>query len=78
MREPFCIWASLRENLTLLHSNNKVAVHPPHLRSLISTVVIRYLESILILNSVAEQLGFILVKKLKKGFLATRHILCDM
>ena len=39
--------ASMRENLTL-HANNKGADQPAHERSLISTFVIPYLESIVV------------------------------
>ena len=41
------IWASTRETLTLLLANNKDTDQPAHTRSLISTLVIRYLKSIL-------------------------------
>ena len=36
-----------RDILTLLHANNKVADQPAHPRSLVSTFVIRFLESII-------------------------------
>ena len=35
-----------RENMTLLHANNKVADQPAHLLSQISTIVIPLLKSI--------------------------------
>ena len=47
----------MRENLTLLHANNKVAYQPVHLRSLISVFVIHYLKSLVVkhaLNTVWE------------------------
>ena len=40
-------WASMRENLSLGFANNKGADQPARSRSLISTFVIRFLESIL-------------------------------
>ena len=42
------IWAPLLESLTLLYANNKGADQPVHPRSLISTFVIHYLESIVV------------------------------
>ena len=39
------IWASVRENMNLLHVNNKGIDQPAHLRSLISMIVIHSLES---------------------------------
>ena len=39
------IWASTRETLTLLLANNKGTDQPAHTRSLISTIVTRYLKS---------------------------------
>ena len=42
----YLIWAKTRENLTLLHTNNKGADQPVHLGSLISTFIIHSLESI--------------------------------
>ena len=41
------VWASIHENLALFYVNNKGADQPAHLRSLISTFVIRYLDSII-------------------------------
>ena len=41
------VCASMQENLTLLHVKNKGADQPAHLRSLISTFVIRYIASII-------------------------------
>ena len=41
------IWATSRENLFLPYANNKGADQPAHLRSLISTFVIRCLDSII-------------------------------
>ena len=38
-------WLSTRENLTLVYANNKGANQPSYPRSLISALVIRYLES---------------------------------
>ena len=35
-----------RENLTLLDANNKCAEQPAHLRSLISALVVHFLESV--------------------------------
>ena len=40
------IWASMRENLSLGVGNNTGADQPAHPRSLISTFVFRFLESI--------------------------------
>ena len=62
------IWASLRENHLVGFVSNKGADHPAHPRSLISTFVICFLESIISrlttskisnfnLVSVAEQVG---------------------
>ena len=41
-------YASVRENLTLLHQNSKNANPPAYPRSLISDFVIRYLETIVV------------------------------
>ena len=41
-------WASMRENLIFLHANNKGADQPAHSRSLLSAVVVRSLERIVI------------------------------
>ena len=41
------IWASLQENMSSLFANNKGADQPVHPLSLISTFVIRLLESII-------------------------------
>ena len=69
------------------YANNKGAVRPAHLRSLMSTFVIRCLDNIisilakskisrLYLSSVAEQLGLGLTwsQTLKTGFLVKRLI----
>ena len=42
------IWASMQENLTLMHKNNNSADLPGHPRSLISTLLIHYVESIVL------------------------------
>ena len=76
-----------QENLALLHVNKKSADQPAHLHSLISTFVIRYLESIganhapckisiFQLVYVAEQLGLslTLLESLKTGFLMSMPI----
>ena len=78
-----------RENLFMLYANNKGADRPAHPRSLISTFVIRCLDSIiplvsiskissLQLASVAEQAGLSLLwmQTRKTGFLVTRLISC--
>ena len=41
-------WVSKRENWTLLHVENKSVDQPGHLRGLISTYVILYVESIVV------------------------------
>ena len=77
----------MRENLTLLHSNNKGADQPVHPRSLISTFVIQYLGrivsilttieiSVFVLVSVVQQggLNFTWSETPKTGFLASRLI----
>ena len=64
----FCFidWAPMQENPTLFHANNKGTDQPVHLHSLISTIVICYLEIIVvnllhanfnIVASLAEQAG---------------------
>ena len=78
----------MRENLTLLHANNKAADQPAHPCSLISNFVIRYLErieaelpprkiSIIWLVAVAEKTSSSLTRSdfLKTGFLVMRSIL---
>ena len=45
-RDSQNIWAAMGENLTLLHANSKGADQPAHLHSLISTIVIGFLQSI--------------------------------
>ena len=46
------IWATSWENLFLLYANNKGADQPAHSRSLISTFVVRCLDSIIYLVSI--------------------------
>ena len=78
-------WATSCENLFLPYANNKGADQPAHLRSLISTFVIRCLDSIipvvsickissLYLVSIAEQANLSLTwsQTPKTGFLVTR------
>ena len=80
-------WASTRENLSLGFVNNIGADQPVHPRSLISTFVFYFLESIIsklamneisifLLVSVAEQAGLnlTLAETPKTGFLAVRPI----
>ena len=50
----FLIWAATRENLFLPFENNKGADQPAHPRSLISTFVVRSLDSIIPLDSISE------------------------
>ena len=77
-------WAMSWENLFLPYANNKGADQPAHLRSLISTFVVRCLDNIiplasiskissLHLASVAERVGLSLPwsQTLKTGFLVT-------
>ena len=45
--DSFINWASAQECHTLLHVNNKGAELSAHQRSLISTIVIRSLESVI-------------------------------
>ena len=81
------IWATSWENLLMPYANNKDADQPAHPRRLISTFVIRCLDSIiplfsvseissLYLASVAAQAGLNLTwsETPKKGFLVTRLI----
>ena len=83
-------WASMREKVTLLYANNKGADQPSHRRSLISTFVICFLESLIVslatceitifkLVSINEQTGLSLMlsETLKIGFNAfiKSHIL---
>ena len=74
------LWATARENLTLLHVTNKVADQPAHPRSLISAIAIRLLESMIakvatcklsIFLLVAEQTGLDITRSetIKKCFL---------
>ena len=85
------IWALMQENLSLGFANNKGADQPAHLHSLISTFVIRLLESIISklatseislfqLVCVAEETGFSLAfsETPKTGFLALRPTLWKM
>ena len=55
------IWASTRENLSLVFANNKGADQPAHTRSLISAFVIHLLESILSKLATSEVSIFYLV-----------------
>ena len=81
------IWASMRENLSLGVANNTGADQPAHPRSLISTFVFCFLESItsklaiskistFYLVFVAEQAGLNLTLSeiLNIGFLASQPI----
>ena len=52
------IWALMRENLTLLHVNNKGTDQPVHPHSLISAFDIRFLESIICKLATGEILIF--------------------
>ena len=47
-------WAPSWENQFLPYANNKGADQPGHLRSLISAFVVRCLDSIISLDSIAE------------------------
>ena len=47
LKTKYSIWASTRENPSLVFANKKGADHPAHARSLISTFFIHLLESIL-------------------------------
>ena len=84
-------WASMRENLSSGFAKNTGADQPAHPRSLISTLVIRVLESTISklatskisffkLVSVAEQAGLNLTlsETPKTGFVATRHKLVSI
>ena len=81
------VWALIQENLTFLHANNKCADQPTLLGSLISTIVICYLEStnsqlaackisIFYIIYVAEQAGLGLTwsETPKTGFLVSLSI----
>ena len=81
------IWAATWRNLFLPYANNKGADQPAHPRSLISTFVVRSLDSKipllaiakisrLLLVSVTEKAGLSLSwsETPKTGFLMTRHI----
>ena len=48
------IWATSWENLIMAYVNNKGTDQPAHLRSLISTFVVRFLDSIIPLLSISE------------------------
>ena len=87
LSDLFCIWATSWENLFMPYANNKGADQPAHLHSLISTFVVRCLDSIiplvskpeissLYLASVAEQASLCLTwsQTPKTGFLVTRLI----
>ena len=88
LREPSsCIWATSWENHFMQYANNKGAVQPAHLRSLISPIVVRCLDSIiplvsisklssLYLASVDAQAGLCLtwLQTPNTGFLVTRLI----
>ena len=82
MNNPLFIWASSWENLLMPYATNKGADEPAHQRSLMSTFVVHFLDSIISLvcifaiswlhpASVAEQPGLSLPgRKLPKtGFL---------
>ena len=82
------IWAASWQNLFMPYTNNKGADQPAHPHSLISTFVVRYLDSIislvsiseissLYLASVAEQAGLSVTwsQTPKRGFLVTWLIL---
>ena len=51
LRWAWTIWATSRETLFMLYANNKGADQPAHPRSLISVIVIRSLDSIILLLS---------------------------
>ena len=83
--QTFLKWAMSWENLFMPYANNKGADQPAHPRSLISAIVVRYLDSIiplvckseissLYLASVAAQAGLCLIwsQTPKTGFLVTR------
>ena len=48
------IWATSWENLFMAYANNKGADQPAHPRSLISTFVVRFLDSIIPLLAISE------------------------
>ena len=54
------IWATSWENLFMPYANNKGADQPVHLRSLISTFVVRYLHSIMSLVYISEIISYLL------------------
>ena len=53
-KEGSAIWATSGENLFMPYANNKCADQPAHPRSLISTFVVRCLDSIIPLASISE------------------------
>ena len=80
-------WATSWENLFMPYTNNNGADQPAHQRSLVSSFVVRYLDSIIFLVSISEisslwvasmaaQVGLRLAwsKTSKTGFLVTRLI----
>ena len=87
----FIKWATSWENLFMPYANNKGADQPAHLHSLISTFVVRCLDSIISLDSIseisrpwlvssAEQAGLSLnwLRTPKTGFLVTRLKCCTL
>ena len=66
-KNGFLIWALTRENLSLGFANNKGTDQPAHPRSLISTFVIRLLESIVSRLAASNILIFILVIAAEQG-----------
>ena len=83
----FTVWASSRENQTLLHENNKSTDQYAHPCSLISVFIIHWLESIvgklgsckisipqLVLVVQKACLSLTMLEILKTGFLMTRPI----